>query len=116
MEQCGTPLNEALQKLVSFVGQTPPFAWKSANVIHWMENPAGAPELPAVTVMVIETGVWVPQLSVGASNAGLGVGFGFAVRTRGPANVIVLMAISAASVVIVFIILLFVCFFVLVWM
>jgi hypothetical protein len=81
-----------------------------------MENPAGAPELPAVTVMVIETGVWVPQLSVGASNAGLGVGFGFAVRTRGPANVIVLMAISAASVVIVFIILLFVCFFVLVWM
>jgi hypothetical protein len=71
-----------------------------------MENPAGAPELPAVTVMVIETGVWVPQLSVGASNARLGCGFGFAARTRGPAKVIMLMAISATSLVIVFIILL----------
>jgi len=83
-----------------------------------MENPAGAPELPAVTVMVIETGVWVPQLSVGASNAGLGVGCGLApaVATRGPANASVLMAINAASVVIVFIILLFICFFVVVWL
>ncbi len=72
----------------------------------------GAPDLPAVTVIVIETGVWVPQLSVGASNAGLGVGCGFtpAVVTRGPANASVLMAINAASVVIVFIILLFVWF------
>jgi hypothetical protein len=62
-------------------------------------------------VIVIETGVWVPQLSVGAFNAGLGVGCGFtpAVATRGPANVSVLMAINTASVVIVFIILLFVC-------
>ena len=112
MEQRGTPLNEALQKRLSSVGQTLLFAWKSANVIHWIENPAGAPELPAVTVMVIETGVWVPQLSVGASNAGLGVGCGFApaVATRGPANASVLMAINAASVVILFIILLFVCF------
>jgi hypothetical protein len=66
---------------------------------------------PAVTVTVIDVGVLLKQLNVGASNDGLGLGAGLG--ARGPDGLDVeapkakvLMAISAASLIVVFVILL----------
>ena len=57
----------------------------------------------------MDEGVELKQLTVGVDSVGLGVGAGLA-------GAIAVMAINAASVVIVFIILLFICFFVVVWL
>jgi hypothetical protein len=69
------PENEALQKLdrshPSAEGSPEssghPQALYCSHVIHWTENPAGAPEGPAQTVTSMETAEKVAQLIVGVS-------------------------------------------------
>jgi hypothetical protein len=85
------------------VGHTPPFAARAAAVIHWIENPAGAPVGPAQMWTVMDDGVWLPQLNTGVLILGCGRGF--------TANAVVHIKALARNAVIVFIFILLLSFF-----